>query len=266
MVITAMVGSCVYYSMNVLWPQQISYLFSGSDLHKAWLACITGGSCLVGQLVGAVLCRFIKKSRWILITGCVGLVAFSASMVSIKPLQETKAVGLMFMACFWTGIVETCSLSLAPLSLPTEDIGGALGALGSIRSGGASVATAIYTTILKNKLDLFLSPAVTGAALDAGLPKSSIQALTAGISSGNFGDVPGITPSIITAVTAAEASAAARAFQYVWYAVIAFAAVALIASCLTIDYGVYMTDEVSRKINHRAEETGRPMEEMKASV
>ena len=34
MVLTAMVGSCVYYSMNVLWPQQIAYLFGGTAVHK----------------------------------------------------------------------------------------------------------------------------------------------------------------------------------------------------------------------------------------
>lgn len=43
-VITAMVGSCVYYSMNVLWPQQIAYLFGGSPEHKGWLACVLGSS------------------------------------------------------------------------------------------------------------------------------------------------------------------------------------------------------------------------------
>lgn len=43
MVITAMVGSCVYYSMSVIWPQQIAYLFPGSHTHKGWLACIVGG-------------------------------------------------------------------------------------------------------------------------------------------------------------------------------------------------------------------------------
>lgn len=36
------------------------------------------------------------------------------------------------------------TVTVAPLALPSEDIGAALGALGSIRSGGASVATAIY--------------------------------------------------------------------------------------------------------------------------
>lgn len=34
MVMTAMVGSCVYYSMNVLWPSQIAYLFGGTPEHR----------------------------------------------------------------------------------------------------------------------------------------------------------------------------------------------------------------------------------------
>jgi MFS family permease len=38
MVMTGMVGSCVYYSMNVLWPQQIAYLFPGTPQHNGWLA------------------------------------------------------------------------------------------------------------------------------------------------------------------------------------------------------------------------------------
>ena len=102
----------LYYSMNVLWPQQIAYLFSGSAIHRGWLACVVGAACLVGQVVGAVLCRYIKRSRWILIGGTLSLVAFAAAMVTIGPGQEAKGVGLMFMACFSVGIIETCSLAL----------------------------------------------------------------------------------------------------------------------------------------------------------
>lgn len=108
---------------------------------QGWLACVVGGSCLLGQICGGILCRYIKKSRYILIGGTLSLLAFSAAMVTINPGEQSKGVGLMFMACFSVGIVETCSLALAPLALPSEDIGAALGALGSIRSGGASVAT-----------------------------------------------------------------------------------------------------------------------------
>ncbi|CAI7580078.1 unnamed protein product [Penicillium manginii] len=248
MIITATVGSCVYYSMNVLWPKQISYLFKGSTLHDGWLACIVGSSCLLGQVVGGVLCRYIKQSRWILMTGCASLLAFSAAMVSIKPGEQAKGIGLMFSGCFSVGIIETCSLSLAPLTLPTEDIGAAVGALGSIRSGGASVATAIYVTILNNKLATLLSPAMVKAAESAGLPESSVSALEAAISSGDYSNVPGINSKISTAINTAKAAAAANAFKFVWYAVIAFASVALLASYTTIDYGEYLNNDVARKI------------------
>ncbi|KAL4894250.1 fungal trichothecene efflux pump [Aspergillus ambiguus] len=252
MITTATVGSCVYYSMNVLWPQQIIYLFAGTEIHNGWLACVVGSSCLIGQLIGGPLSRFIKRSRLILITGCCSLLAFAGAMVSVNPGQQAKAIALIFMACFSVGIIETCSFALMPLTLPTEDIGAALGALGSIRSGGASVATAIYTTVLNNKLDIFIPPAVTAAAIDAGLPKSSIPSLMDNLSSGTFDNVPGINEDIISAVGLAQASAAADAFRYVWYAVIAFACVALGASVLTIDYGAYLTDDVARKMHGRS--------------
>lgn len=38
-------------------------------------------------------------------------------------------------------------------------------------------------------------------------------------------------------------------YRYVWYAVIAFAALAVAAACLTIDYGEYLTDDVARKMH-----------------
>jgi hypothetical protein len=177
--------------------------------------------------------------------------AFSAAMVSINPGDEAKGVGLMFMACFSVGIVETCSLALAPLALPSEDIGAALGALGSIRSGGAAVATAIYVTILNNKLAAFVPRLVSPAATSAGLPEASLPDLFAGLTAGNLSTVPGITPQIELAVGEANAMAAADAFRYVWYAVIAFACVAVIAACLTVNYGDYLTDTVERKLHGR---------------
>ncbi|KIM99947.1 hypothetical protein OIDMADRAFT_42845 [Oidiodendron maius Zn] len=215
MVITAMVGSCVYYSMNVLWPQQVAYLFPGTTTHNGWLACIVGSATLIGQIVGGVLCQYIPKSRYILICSCISLTVFSAAMVSLRPGDETNGIALMFMACFSVGIIETCSLALAPLACASEDLGAALGALGSIRSGGASVATAIYSTILSNKLGKFIPEYVTPAALNAGLPSSSLTSLYANLTAGTLSEVPGINAEIIAAVEAANSAAAAEAFKYV---------------------------------------------------
>lgn len=212
-VVTSMVGSCVYYSMSILWPQQIAYLFGGSQTHRGWLACVVGGSFFLGQVLGGPLCRFIKKTRFILLTATLSLLAWSAAMIAVNPGQEAKGIAFMFLACISVGVIETCSLALAPLPLPTEDIGVALGALGTIRSAGASVATAIYTTILTNKLTKFMNPSVTAAALAAGLPSDSITALLQAISSGDLDSVPGINPQISAAVGAASALAAANAFR-----------------------------------------------------
>jgi hypothetical protein len=204
---------------------------------------------LLGQMTGGALCQYIKKSRYILITWCTMLTIFSASMVSIQPGQQSKGIGLMFMACYSVGVIETCSLALAPLSCGTEDIGAALGALGSIRSGGASVATAIFVTILDNKLTKFVPEYVAPAALSAGLPKTSLTALFTNLSAGTLSLTPGINSKIVAAVTKANARAGADSFRYVWYAVIAFAACSIVAACLTINYGEYLTDDVARKMH-----------------
>jgi hypothetical protein len=73
-------------------------------------------------------------------------------MITLQPGDENRGIALMFMACFSVGIIEIWSLTLAPLAVPSEDLGVALGALGSIRTAGASVATANYVTILSNRL------------------------------------------------------------------------------------------------------------------
>lgn len=212
MVLTAMVGSCVYYSMNVTWPQQIAYLFPGTAVHNGWLACVVGSSTLLGQVIGAILVRYIPESRYILISSCASLLAFSGAMISIRPNDEAKAVALMFMACFSVGIIEICSLALAPLACPPEDLGVATGALGSIRSGGAAVALAIYTTILNNKLAQFIPEYVEIAVVEAGLPQSLVPRFLENFATGKLETMPGLTEAITVAATDGKASAAAQAF------------------------------------------------------
>jgi MFS family permease len=251
MVATGTVGSCVYYSMNIIWPQQIAYLFGGTATHRGWLACVVGSATLLGQMTGGVLCTYIKKSRYILIASCLSLLAFSASMVSIGVGDERKGVALMFMACYSVGIIETCSLALAPLALPTEDIGAALGALGSIRSGGASVATAIFVAILTNKLTALIPTAVSAAALQAGLPKTSLTTLLADLATGDFSNVPGISARIIAAVGAATAQAAAESFRYVYFTTVEKLCANLVQICMVCSHCICNSRSGSRLPHHQ---------------
>lgn len=69
-----------------------------------------------------------------------------------------------------------------------------------------------------NKLTSEITSLVSAAAMEAGLPESSLMALMAlfaGLSAGNFTGVPGITAQVISATEAADAQAATNAFRYV---------------------------------------------------
>lgn len=106
------------------------------------------------------------------------------------------------------------------------------------------------------------------AALVAGLPESSLPQLLEQYK-GNVTSVPGMNDRIAEAVHAAVVTGAAESyryviccisyrsipiltisFRYVWYAVIAFGACAIIAASLTIDYGDYFNDDVTRKLQN----------------
>ncbi|KIV91046.1 hypothetical protein PV10_05631 [Exophiala mesophila] len=243
----ASVGSCVYYSMVILWPQQIAFLFPGSPLRNAFLACVIGSAVEVGQFAAGFLLKYLQWHRYILMFVCCLLTASAGGMAAVGPGDKDLGVALMFLAVFSVGVIECVAVVNCPITCPPEHLGSALGALGSIRSTCAAIATAIYSAILANKLGSITPARVSEAALDAGLPESSLPELLEQYSS-DLSDVPGITAQITSAVEDAIVQAASASFKYVWYAVIAFGAVAIFSSWFTIDYTKYYTDEVTRKL------------------
>lgn len=104
--------------------------------------CVLGLGTVVGQAAGGLLVHYFRRHhRWILIASTISLTAFSAAMVSVNLDDRAKGIAFMLLACFSVGIIETASLSLAPLTCPPEDLGVALGTLGSIRSAGGSICS-----------------------------------------------------------------------------------------------------------------------------
>jgi len=244
----ASVGSCVYYSMIILWPSQIASLFGGTPMHQALLAAMVGTGTELGQFMAGPLLHYIPHQRALLFFICCLLTAMAGAMISVGPGTVSLGCGLMFTACWCVGVLECIAVVLTPLSCPPEDLGAALGALGSIRSTAATCATAIYVSILNNKMASITPKLVSEAALKNGLPASSIPMLLLDTATGNFTNVPGITPDITMAVGAAMADASAKSFRYVWYAVVAFGVLAIVASSLTTNYNEHLTDEVARKM------------------
>lgn len=102
------------------------------------------------------------------------------------------------------------------LNCPDEDIGVAVGLNGTARTIGGSIATAVYGTILANKVKDVLPGAVANAVIPLGFPVTGLQSLIPALLSGSpaaIAQVPGVTPDIVGAAVLAVKLSYAQGFR-----------------------------------------------------
>ena len=114
---------------------------------------------------------------------------------------------------------------------------------------GGSIAVAVYSTVLTNRLGTTLPSVVGGAAINAGLPESDLPGVLAAVSAGTVADAPGVNSSILAAIAGAVPVAYSQAFKTVYLASLGFGGIAIIGSLLTVDPEKHLTDTVERRLN-----------------
>ncbi|MCJ1372698.1 hypothetical protein MMC20_003923 [Loxospora ochrophaea] len=249
-VIDATVASMIYYSMTVIWPTLVGSLFTTSVQGVGWMSCAVGGGLLLGQLLGGFGIRFIPRMRLQMTIAAVLVAIFVASVASATPTARSRTVTFLLLGTISCGYIENLTQTAVALVWEPSAIGLVTSVLGSIRAIGGSVATAIYSSILSNKLGVYLPRYVAPAALSAGLPESSLPTLLAGIGAGAdlSTTVPGATPAVLAAIAAPTKQAFQESFKVVFLATIAFSACLLAASVISPDMEKYMTGEVARRL------------------
>lgn len=140
LVVCAMIGSCCYFPCVYLWPQQVARIYGITGSHAGWLACTVGGSTALGTSMGGLFIRWFGNPRIILLIASVCTAAFVAGLAGLTPQNLNLGIALTILGPFMVGVIELSALSLAPLFCKPEDLGLASGLLGTIRSGGASIA------------------------------------------------------------------------------------------------------------------------------
>lgn len=239
-----------YYSAVLLWPQQISAMFTTDANYAGWLSCTVGASTALGQIFAGFIIKYGGNVRYWLIFSACAMVGLVGALASLTPSHKNTGIALTILGPFFVGFIELASLALAPLFCKASDIGLASGLLASIRSAGGSIAVAVYTTILTNRLDSTIPANIGNAVVAAGLPANEVAALSAAVKARTWRKFAGLTPSISAAILENAPNAYAQAFKTVYLASLGFGAIAIIGSLLSRDAREHLTDKVERKMHH----------------
>lgn len=186
--------------------------------------------------------------RYWIIFATFCMVGFVGALASLTPETLNTGIALTILGPFFVGFIELASLALAPLFCKSSDIGLASGLLASIRSAGGSIAVAVYTTILSNRLATEIPAAIRGPAVAAGLPSSQLPALAKAVQAGKLAAFPGLTSAVKAAVAKVLPNAYSKAFETVYLASLGFGAIAIVGCLFSKDAQKHLTNKVERRM------------------
>lgn len=238
----------VYYSMTVLWPTIIGTVFTTDVMAIGWQSSVVGGGVLLGQTIAGFFISFVPKVKYQTVIAAVLSAAFIASLSSISASAHSTFIALGVLATVSIGFVDNITFPGVTLIFEAQDIGLATGALGSIRAMGGAIAQALYVSILTNKVTDYLPKNVAPAAVQAGLPESSLPALFAGITAGNFTAVPGISPKIIAIVGEEVQKSYIQSFRVVFWCTIPFGVLLIIFAALVPNMEEYLKGNIAKRL------------------
>ncbi|KAF2260865.1 MFS general substrate transporter [Lojkania enalia] len=246
-------GASVYYAFAIVWPSMVAVLYSdGGVMNSAWLSSLVGLCIVMGQVVGGFAGKSIGYLKWQAVVTFVLGGIFFGSMATCGVGTKSRASALLSFGVFFVGWGEGLAITIVTLAAKDQfALGTASGVAGSIRFLISSIASAVYTVILSNRLAETIPAQVPPAVINAGLPASSVADFIAAFSVGApaFQAVPGITDEILAIGTSAYQHANADAYRTIFFSNIAFSGVAIICSLLLPNVDHLLTGSVATTLH-----------------
>lgn len=208
--------------------------------------------CLSALVWGLASTRF-RTIREPLFLGYLLLTAGVVGWATIQPGDGITQLCLAGLAGFGFGAPLILIVTGVQLSTPHRLIATATAVTTSSRAVAATVFTAIYSAALNGRLDMNIPRQVSKAALQAGLPESSVadfvKALVAG-DVANLQNTPGVSPAIVSAGAAALKQAFADSVRVVYLIAAPFGVLACVACCFLGDLRKTMNYRVDAPIEN----------------
>jgi hypothetical protein len=177
---------------------------------------------------------------------------------TIKPSWNSAQIGINVLA----GIGQAGPLTLLPACIqytsPHAYLSTATGLAFSARAIGGAFGSAVLDAIIHSHIAANYAPAVSAAAVAAGLPESSVEALLGALAQGERTGVPGATAEVWAAALDASHWEYAYAYRMAWASIIPFVVLALVAIFFMRGVKELMTEKVEATVElPRADEENK---------
>ncbi|KAL1877918.1 hypothetical protein Daus18300_002271 [Diaporthe australafricana] len=178
----------------------------------------------------------------------------------IKPSWSTPQIVFNVLAGIGQSGPLTLLVACVQFTAPHAFLSTATGMAFSARAIGGAFGSAVLNVIINGRLASNYAPAVSKAAVDAGLPSSSISDLLTALESGILTGVSGATPAVWSAAVDESRWQYAKAYQLAWASVIPFVVLAIVAVAFLRGVKELMTEKVEATVEHVDQNQGKQWE------
>jgi hypothetical protein len=180
-----------------------------------------------------------------------GNVTRSICYAIITPQMNRAQLGFsVFIGIGLSGPL-TLLVALIQFTAPHLHLSTATGLAFSARAIGGAFGSAVLDAIVNGRVGSDWAPEVGQAAMQAGLPKSSVPALLQSLQAGvGFMSVPGLNATILASAESASQNVYAHAYHLAWASIAPFVLLAVVAVAFLKGVKHLMTEQIEATVEH----------------
>ncbi|ETN41763.1 uncharacterized protein HMPREF1541_03700 [Cyphellophora europaea CBS 101466] len=234
-----------YYSSSIVWPLMIQnfYTNGGADWEYGVILSLPQGfGIFFGAMLLTCLGSRIKNWQWQLTGAVFIMVLFGSLLGMVTPDNKGLMTAFLFLSQTGFGWALYLAIAITQMGVEQKDLGIAGGVSGTFRFAAGAIATAVYTTVLNNKVAEETANLVPPAALGAGLEETDLAGLFEVLGTPAFATEYG--SEVVLAVTEAMNEVYCRGIFLVAMVSLAFGIVGLVACALCKDVDAKMNNKI----------------------
>jgi hypothetical protein len=254
----AVEGWIFYSAVNSVTPQIILNL--GFE-NNSWDIAIRQLSYKLPSLLFClpitIYATYYKDMRTPLVATFLIFLAATIGYACIEPSWDAAQIALTVLTGIGTAGPLTLLVACVQFSAPHAFLSTATGLAFSARAIGGAFGSAVISAVINSRLTSHYAADVGNAAVEAGLPASSVGALLKAMAAGKT--LPDVSPQIMKAAWDASHWSYARAYRLGWWSVVPFVILATVAVACMKGVKELMTERVEASVEKEAlvdEKTG----------